>query len=47
MTDINIFSIGTEKREWRCDVRGCKARMHSFDENIVKKSGEHSHSERE
>ena len=42
---LYIFHRGTEKREWRCDVRGCKARMHTFDENIIKKSGEHSHSQ--
>ena len=41
---LYIFHRGTEKREWRCDVRGCEARMHTVDENIVKKSGEHSHS---
>ena len=41
---LYIFHRGTEKREWRCDVRGCEARMHTVDENIVKKSGGHSHS---
>ena len=40
---LYIFHRGTAKKEWRCDVRGCKARIHSNDENIVKKSGEHSH----
>ena len=38
-----IFHRGITKKEWRCDVRGCRARIHSIDELIVKKSGEHSH----
>ena len=38
-----IYHRGTIKKQWRCDVRGCKGRVHSIDEIIVKKSGEHSH----
>ena len=37
---LYIFHRGAIKKEWRCDVRGCKARIHSL---IIKKSGEHSH----
>ncbi|KAI6648313.1 FLYWCH zinc finger domain protein [Oopsacas minuta] len=40
---LYIFHWGAIKKEWRCDVRGCKARIHSVDETIIKKSGEHSH----
>ena len=38
-----IYHRGTIKKQWRCDVRGCEGRVHSIDEIIVKKSGEHSH----
>ncbi|KAI6658244.1 FLYWCH zinc finger domain protein [Oopsacas minuta] len=34
---------GAIKKEWRSDVRGCKDRIHSVDETIIKKSREHSH----
>ena len=40
---LYIFHRGTSKKEWRCDVRGCKARIHSVNETIIKKFGEHSH----
>ncbi|KAI6656251.1 hypothetical protein LOD99_11317 [Oopsacas minuta] len=40
---LYIFNREAIKKEWRCDVRGCKARIHSVDETIIKKSGEHSH----
>ena len=40
---LYIYHRGTIKKQWRCDVRGCKGRVHSIDEIIVKKSGEHSH----
>ena len=38
-----MYHRGTIKRQWKCDVPGCKGRVHSIDEIIVKKSGEHSH----
>ena len=36
---LYIFHRGSSKKEWRCDVRGCKARIHSIDELIVKSQG--------
>ena len=39
---LYIFHRGTAKKEWRCNMRGCRARVHSVDEIIVKKSGEYS-----
>ena len=38
-----IFHRGIVKKEWRCDIRGCKARVNSIANLIVKRSGEHSH----
>ena len=40
---VYIFHRGTVKKEWRYDIRGCKARVHSIANLIVKRSGEHSH----
>ena len=40
---LYIFHRGTVKKEWRCDVRRCKARMHVVDDTIVKCTGEHCH----
>ena len=40
---LDIFHRGTSKKEWKCDVRGCKARIHSVNETIINKSGEHSY----
>ena len=31
------------KKKWRCDVRGCKARIQTADDTIVKSTVEHSH----
>ena len=40
---ICIFHRGIVKKEWRCDIRECKARIHSIANLIVKRSGEHLH----
>ena len=37
------FPSWYRKKGWRCDVRGCKARMHVVDDTIVKCTGEHCH----
>ena len=41
---LYIFHRGIFKKEWRCEIRTCKARVHSVDDWIVKMSGEHFHS---
>ena len=42
--NLYIFHRGIFKKEWRCEIRTCKARVHSVDDLIVKMSGEHFHS---
>ena len=44
--DGNLYIIhrGIIKKEWICEIRSCKARVHSVDDLIVKMSGEHFHS---
>ena len=42
--NLYIFHRGIIKKEWRCEIRSCKARVHSVDDLIVKMSGEHFHS---
>ena len=32
------------KKQWRCEVKSCKARLHTTGFNVLKKLGEHSHS---
>ena len=40
----NFQRESNDKKQWRCEVKSCKARLHTTGFNVLKKLGEHSYS---